>query len=128
MVPAGHFFLLYIQRENERCRCLSPNQTKNLGFHSDRTNLDYILMAMGSKLIRNSVLRSGIRGKGSIILKVQNDGGGRKVIRTDVASQSTKRAIHQAFQFCMVPEKEDIPSSKCFPCFLNRIILEAFTM
>lgn len=35
---------------------------------------------MGSKLISNSVLRSGIRGKGSMILKVKNDGGGRRVI------------------------------------------------
>lgn len=28
----------------------------------------------------------------------------------------------------MLPEKGDVPSSSCFPCFLERVILEDFTV
>lgn len=53
-------------------------------------------MAMGSKLISNSVLTSVIEGKESMTLKLQNDGGGRRVIEQmwQVSPQSVPFTKH----------------------------------
>lgn len=120
--PGTAFFLLYVQTKRQ-VDCLSPNQTKVLDF--TLIGLVYVCDGNGFKLSSNSVLTSGIGGKGSMTLKLQNNGGGEK---SDVARQFTMCAMNQACQFCMGPEKGDIPSNKCFPCFFNRVILEAFTV
>lgn len=72
------------------------------------------------------MLTSEIGGKGSMTLKLQNDGGGEKSDGTDVARQFTMCAMKQAYQFFMVPEKGDIPSSKCLTSLI--VILQAFTV
>lgn len=63
----------------------------------------------GLKLNSNLVLTSGIGDKGLMTLKLQN--GGVEKNGTDVARQFTMYATTQAYQFCVVPEKGDIPSS-----------------
>lgn len=76
----------------------------------------------------NLVFASGIGDKGSMTPKLQNDSGAEKSDGTYVASQFTIRAINQAYQFFIAPGKGDTSSSKCSSSFLNRIILEAFTV
>lgn len=63
----------------------------------------------GLKLNSNLVLTSGIGDKGLMTLKLQN--GGVEKNGTDVARQFAMYATTQTYQFCVVPEKGDIPSS-----------------